>query len=133
MSASYVRSKTRQWAAEVATASTVPFHDTINIDITPTDILWFTITFVSEFNEGTFCDRGFIEEGFITITVVSAAGEGDTTAIAAMEQIIPKLMEKVDPSGRLAYEAYEPIQESTLGSADRDYRVSAIINYRHTL
>ena len=50
-----------------------------------------------------------------------------------MEQLIPDLMAKVDASGRLAYESYEPIQESSAGSADRDYRMSVIINYMHTL
>ena len=133
MSASYVRSKTRTWAVEVSTASAVPFHETINTSINPTEDTWFTVSFTSEFNDGTFCDRGFMEQGFITITVVAAPGTGDTTAITAMEKIIPALMAKVDPSGRLAYESYEPLQENSSGSADRDYRLTVIINYRHVL
>ena len=133
MSASYVRSKTRTWAVEVSTASAVPFHETINTSTNPTEDTWFTVSFTSEFNDGTFCDRGFMEQGFITITVVAAPGTGDTTAITAMEKIIPALMAKVDPSGRLAYESYEPLQENSLGSADRDYRLTVIINYRHSL
>ena len=133
MSASYVRSKTRQWAGEVSAASTVPFYETINTAISPTENVWFTVSFTSEFNEGTFCDRGFIEQGFITITVAAAPGTGDSAAVTAMEQIVPALMAKVDASGRLAYESYEPLQENTQGSADRDYRMTVIINYRHTL
>ena len=133
MSASYVRSKTRQWTAEVATATGVPFHETINTAGTPSDLVWWTVGFNAEFNDGTFCDRGFIETGFISVTIVAAPGEGDAAAVTAVEQIIPALMAKVDPSGRLAYESWEPIQESTQGSADRDYRLTSIINYRHTL
>ena len=133
MSASYVRSKTRQWAGEVSTASAVTFYETINTSISPTENVWFTVSFTSEFNEGTFCDRGFIEQGFITITVAAAPGTGDSAAVTAMEQIVPALMAKVDASGRLAYESYEPLQENSQGSADRDYRMTVIINYRHTL
>ena len=133
MSASYVRSKTRQWVAEASTATTVPFYETINVATNPSVDTWFTVSFTSEFNEGTFCDRGFIEQGFITVTVVAAPGTGDADAVVAMEQLIPDLMAKVDASGRLAYESYEPIQESSAGSADRDYRMSVIINYMHTL
>ena len=133
MSASYVRSKTRQWAGEVSATSAVPFHETINTSTNPTEDTWFTVSFTSEFNEGTFCDRGFIEQGFITVTVVAAPGTGDGDAVTAMELIIPALMAKVDASGRLAYESYEPLQENTQGSADRDYRMTVIINYRHSL
>ena len=133
MSASYVRSKTRQWAGEVSAASAVPFYETINTANNPTEDTWFTVSFTSEFNSGTFCDRGFIEQGFITVTVVAAPGTGDSDAVTAMEQIVPALMAKVDASGRLAYESYEPLQENSQGSADRDYRMTVIINYRHTL
>ena len=133
MSASYVRDKTRTWCNEVSTATTVPFYDSINVEINPTDDVWFSVAFGADYNEGTFCDRGFMELGFVRVVVVAAPGTGDVEAISAMERIIPGLLGKVDPSGRLTYEGYEPLNEASGGSADADYRVEVVLNCRHTL
>lgn len=133
MSASFVRTTFRTWATEVATATTLPFYDTINQSQNPTDAIWWTCEFTSELHEGTFCQRGYFETGFITVIVVSEPGIGDLQAIQAMEQIVPALDAKIDPTQRLVLESYDPLDEQTAGSADQSYRVRCNINYRHSL
>ena len=133
MSASYVRTKTREWCTEVSTALAIPFYDTINQEQAPTDNVWFTVEFFSEFHSGTFCNPGYIENGFVSIIVVAKPGRGDLEAIQAMEQIIPALDAKVDPTQRLVYTSYEPLDEFSGGTADKDYRVRVVINYNHSL
>ena len=133
MSASYVRTKTRDWCGEVAAATTIPFYDTINMEHIPTADVWFTVGFTSEFHEGTFCNTGYIENGFITVTVIARPGRGDLEAIQAMEQIIPALDAKIDPTQRLVLKNYEPIDEASNGSADKDYRIRVLMNYQHSL
>jgi hypothetical protein len=133
VSASYIRAKFRTWATEVAAATGLPFYDTINRQQNPADAVWWTCGFTSEFHEGTFCDRGYIETGFVTVIVVAEPGLGDLPAVQAMEQIVPALDAKIDPTQRLVLESYEPIDEQTAGSADQNYRVRCNINYRHSL
>lgn len=133
MSASYVRDKIRTWAATASTASLTAFHDTVNIEVKPAEDVWFSVGFGVDFNEGTFCTPGYIENGLITVVVFGRAGTGDIDSIKAMELIIPSFMAQVDPSGRLSLQSYEPIREASKGSADNYYRVEVAINYIHEL
>ena len=123
----------KTWCNEVATSSGVTFYDTINNHVTPADTVWFTVSFTSEFHEGTFCNRGYIESGFITITVAADPGRGDIPAVQAMEKIIPALDAKLDNTQRLVLTSYEPIDEASAGSADKDYRIRVIMNYRYSV
>ena len=131
MSSSFVRSTMRAWAGQVATATGIPFYDTVNINVDPKDAVWFTLVFVSESHEGTFCKPNFIEHGFVSIVFVARAGIGDTAAIAAVEQVVPALFAMSDPA--LSLINYEPVDEDSFGSADKDYRVSVAMNYRLSL
>ena len=133
MSASYVRTTMRKWCDEVATALSIPFYDTVNLEQMPSDNVWFTVSFVSEYHEGTFCNKEYLENGFITVTAVARPGRGDLEAIQALEQVVPALDAKIDPTGRLVLDSYEPIDEASNGSADKDYRVRVIMNYTHSL
>lgn len=131
MSSSYVRSKIRQWCGEVATAAAVPFYDTVNVNVRPSDAVWFTVSFVAEMHEGTFCAPNFIEHGFINVVFIARPGIGDTAAIEAVEDVIPALMAKSD--SKLTLINFEPVDEDSLGSADKDYRMSVAVNYRLSL
>jgi hypothetical protein len=133
LSSSYVREKFRQWAVEVQATTGDVFHSTINTAENPTDSIWWTAQFVAEFNEGTFCKRPFMETGFIVVIAVARAGLGDLEAIRMLERVIPELLAKVDPTQRLVLETHDPIRDETAGSADRSFRVSVSIDYRHSL
>ena len=133
MSASYAREKTRQWANEVAALTSFAFYDTVNTEVDPVDNVWWTVEFESESFTGTFCQKGYLEQGFIELTVLAAAGSGDTAAISALEFIIPEIMSKIDNTQRLVFESHEPVRESSVGSADRWYRMAVAINYRLSL
>lgn len=131
MSSSYVRSKVRQWCGEIAAATSVPFYDTVNVSVNPAQPVWFTVVFTAEMHEGTFCRSDFIEMGFITLVIFARPGIGDTAAIAAVEVIVPAIMAKTD--SKLSLINFEPLDEETFGSADKDYRVSVAVNYRLSL
>jgi hypothetical protein len=131
MSASYVRNKVRQWCAAAAASTGIPFHDTVNVSVNPTDPVWFTVAFVSESHEGTFCKPDFIENGFISVVFFALPGTGDTACITAVEAVIPVLFANLDL--KLALINYDPVDEDSLGSADKDYRMSVSINYRLSL
>ena len=131
MSAGAVRTQVRTWAAEVETSTGVPFYDTINILQSPADNVWWTVAFVSEYHDGTFCEPGYIEHGFVEVIVIAQPGRGDADAITAIEQIIPALMGK--DMNKVELISYEPIDEITNGSADESYRIRCLINYLYSL
>ena len=133
MSASYVRTTMRTWCNEVATAVSVPFYDTVNLAPVTPDNVWWTVEFVSEYHEGTFCNPGYVENGFISVFVIARPGRGDAEAIAAIEAIIPALDAKIDPTQRFVLKNYEPIDEDSAGSADSNYRLRVVFNYAHSL
>ena len=133
MSASYVRSKIEQWCEEAAQTTTVPFYKTINIDVDPPDPVWWTVEFMSLYQEGLLCKRGYMEEGVARMVFIGQPGIGWEDTITAVESVIPELMGKVDPSRRLELTDYEPIAEESIGSAEPKYMVSVSITYVHKL
>lgn len=133
MSAKYVRDKVRVWAGEVANTATIPYYDTVNREENPTDSVWFTMSFGVDLISGTFCEPGYIENGFFTVMVFAQPGTGDAQAVDAIEQILPEFMGKIDPSARLSLENYEPMREASDGSAEKYYRVQVTVNYLHQL
>ena len=130
MSALYVRNTFRAWAAQVATATGVPYYDTINLEQNPTDAVFFTLEFVAEFfSNQTFCKSEETEDGFVRIVVLAQPGTGDTAAITALEAIGTDFATKTDP--QVTIEGFEPLQEMTAGSADQNYRVGVVIDYSY--
>ena len=133
MSALYVRNTFRTWIAEVSVDTGIAVYDTINYEQSPTEDVYLTYAFTAEDMEGTFCEPGYIETGFIEVIAVAAPGQGDEEAVLALETIVPELFAKIDRTQRLALTSYEAIEEATAGSADKDYRLRVIFNYRHSL
>ena len=131
MSSSHVRNKIRQWAAAASTTAGVPFHETINVSVNPSDAVWFTVSFTSESHEGNFCKSPFIENGFVTFTFIARPGIGDAACLAALESVIPLAYANTD--AQLTLINYEPIDEDSFGSADKDYRMTVNMNYRLSL
>lgn len=133
MTASYARAKARQWAEEISGVLDIPFHDTINKSVKESADVWFTLQFAAEFIDGTFCKKGYLEQGLVDVVIIAKAGIGDEEAVRAVELIVPMMMDKVDPTQRFTFQSYEPILEGTGGSADASYRVSVAIAYTHNL
>ena len=133
MSASALRTQVETWCGEVAVTSRIPFHPTINTGDEVADDVWFTVEYGTDDFEGTFCEKGYLENGFIRVVVMAPAGNGWKPAVTAMETIIPLLYNKVDPMKKVVLERYEPLQEGTNGTADSDYMVSVIIDYVYSL
>lgn len=130
MSALHVRNMVRQWCEQIGNAEGIPFYDTINRSHRPNDNVWFTVEFFATEVEGMFCKDNYMEVGSVTLVVIARPGIGDVEAVSAMEAILPALYAMTDV--RFAWESWEPVFEDTAGSADRDYRIGAILNYRHS-
>ena len=105
----------------------------MNLEQDPQDDCWFTIDFFALSMDGVFCQKGYIERGFVYVDVFAAPGRGDLEAIQAMEIIIPEMFAKVDPTQRLVLESYDPLEEASGGSANRQYQVTVGIAYQHSL
>lgn len=129
MSAGYVRDTMRTWAAEIAAALSIPFYDTINRNVNPSEAVWFSLEFYADAREGMFCEA-YMETGSATLIVVAQPGIGDSQAILAIEQLIPAFWEKKDAGGLLTLENWQPVFEDSGGSADHGYRVGALFDYR---
>ena len=97
MSAKYVREKVRLWCESVHAYTGVPFYDTINRQVNPSEAVWWTVAFFSDAIEGVFCRQKFMEVGAVTVIVNARPGIGDDEAIEAIEKIIPALWNKTDP------------------------------------
>lgn len=133
MSSSYVRQLVRKWAEEAAALRGVPYYDTVNREQRPTDDVWFTLSFISEYSSGTFCQPNYIETGAVSFVFFARPGTGDAECLSAVESIIPDIMNKVDPTQRLALQNYEPVDEYSDGSTDKDYELRVLVNYHHSL
>lgn len=134
MSALYVRNTVRAWAQMMSGPLGVQFYDTVNRDQNPADVTWWTVQFFAEAYDGeTFCGPGFIESGSFQVVVLSKPGVGDEDAVDALERIVREYFNQIDSTQRLALTTFEPAAEESAGSADRNYRVSAFINYRLSL
>jgi len=129
MSSLYVREKVREWAQ--LPSITVPYYDTINVEEQPTDDVWFTAEFETEYSEKiTFCGQT-AEEGLINFVFESSAGTGDEALITVAQDTVSTILEQNDPSSELSLEmAYAP-EEYTGGSADSGYRVLISVEYYH--
>jgi len=124
----------RRWAAEIAALHpTIPFYDTVNRNQDPQDDVWWTVDFFPLTMDGTFCERGYVETGYVYVDVFAAPGRGDMEAIQAMEIIIPEMFGKVDPTQRLVLESYDPLEEASGGSARQSYQVTVGMLYQHSL
>lgn len=134
MSASHVRNTTRNWAQAIsAIAGNPQYYDTINVEVDPSDAVWWTMEYQAEFFQGTFCARNYLENGFIRLIVFAQPGTGDTACVAGLETIVPQMLAQIDPTQRLVIETYEPAQEASGGSADSTYRLSVLLNYKLSL
>lgn len=129
MSSVYVREKVREWAQ--LPSITVPYYDTINVEEQPTEDIWFTAEFETEYSEKiTFCGQT-AEEGLINFVFETNAGVGDEALITTAENTVATILEQNDPTSDLTLElAYAP-EEYTGGSADSGYRVSISVEYYH--
>ena len=125
MSASHVRNTFRN----VVTGAAIPVYDTINLHAEPTDPIWLTYEFESEYmQKDSYCDD-WEEIGVILVYVVGKAGRGDAAVIAAAETELKRIYNSTDPAGLMEFTGILPIEETSGGDADPNYRVSFGIEY----
>lgn len=122
MSSKYVR----DFARGQKNKFTVPFYETINNEVNPTEPLWMTFTFDAFTKDvDTYC-RSTTEYGVINLVFFSDPGMGDDTAITAAELNAKMFYDQVDSSGRLVFTEVSAPEEVSNG---RDYVVSISVTY----
>lgn len=132
MSSSYVRGLARTWASAAATATSIPFYETVNTDQNPSDPVWWTIEFSAEFSEKlSFCDT-WREEGIADIVVSGRPGVGDLAVIDASEKIRDNMLSNNDPARKFYLAGPNPPVEYSGGSGELSwYQVSISIEYSY--
>jgi hypothetical protein len=104
MSSRAVRTLCRQWAA----ALPVPFHDTVGLDVDPTDPMWCSLEFMADYKEKlSYCDQ-WNEIGTITLMFFGSIGTGDDALLAAAEPAAQQFFSQTDPTGRLVLDSINP-------------------------
>ena len=130
MSSLYVRTTFRNWVTDPA-GFAVPYHDTINRSVSPTEAIWLTLDFEPEFSdEINFC-RDEIEEGIVDFVFSGRAGVGDTAILTAAEADMAWLKTQEDPTGRLVIGGIHAPEEFTAGDAELSYRIVFGVEYAH--
>jgi hypothetical protein len=128
MSRKYVRDTVRNWIAALPSPAS-PFYETINVDENPTDLLWYTVDFQSEFTStSTYCDQKE-EQGVIDFVFSGAPGVGDSAVISAAESVVDAFMKNKDPTGKLSLQNVLAPDEFSGGTANKYYQVIVGVEY----
>lgn len=129
MSSRYVRNLTEGWAEAAGTASGVPFHPTVNLEVNTQDPIWFTLEWdVLGQTKLTYCEN-FIEDGQIRLCFFSQVGIGYDEAFQQIEETAAYFFDNTDPAGRLVLMVLDPPDE--FGSLDTPwFMVEVLVSYQ---
>lgn len=110
----------------------IPFYDTINASNDPTDPIWVTAEFFTDFTDYMCISnrQKRIEYGTVDILVFGLAGNGYTAVSRLADSIEDHFL-----SGKLTNETSiigtSGASEFTNGSADNYYALALSLNYEH--
>jgi hypothetical protein len=125
MSSKYIR----DFARGLTPRLTTPYYDTINSDVSPTEDLWFTLTFDAYSKQvDTYC-RSTVEYGVINLIFFGNPGIGDGVILTAAEADATIFYNQSDTSGRLVFINRSPPEELISNDGSPDYVVSVSIEY----
>ena len=111
----------------------VPYYNTINERQRPTDELWVTVEYYSDYNErACFAGKARIEHGTVDISVMARAGNGYTPAIRLAE-IIEDHFFGMDLGGGIVIEDTVAPSEGSQGDAQPLYSAVVSLEYSHTI
>lgn len=129
MSSYYVRSLIEGWLKDQAMS--VPYYPTINEEQNPTDDIWCTADFTSNYRDVmTFCEGLTTEEGEVEIEYFGKAGIGDDSLIQAIEADMLILMAQRDPNSKCILMRRSAPFETSGGSAMMMYGLSIYVDYQ---
>ena len=129
MSALYVRDTLRGWLSDRSLGWAMPFYDSINIDVNPTDDLWSTLLFITSTAQVvTYC--GFVEErGQFDFLGLGKPGAGDSALVAACEHDAAILQQLHDTRGQLTLVSAGPLEDFLQAGNVPWYSVSSTFQY----
>lgn len=129
MSTRAVRTLARQWASELS----VPYVDTINLEVNPEFDIWFTIEFSAYgMDKLSFCDS-WQEVGSIQLDFLGLAGVGDDALLAAAEPAVRAFFQKRDPTGLLVFSGISAPDDFTPTGGTPKFGVSFVISYSYQI
>jgi hypothetical protein len=111
MSSRHVRQLFRSWVAKFTT----PYHETVNTESSPQEVMWCTLEFASAFTQRTDLCNGSEEQGSVNVWFFCPAGVGDDTLLAQAEADVDLLMQQTDPSGKVALLGVQPPDDMSGG------------------
>ena len=124
MASSYVMDQLRQWCSGLS----LPFYDTINREVNPSDPAWLTIQPVTVIaSQADYC-HGQHERGTFDLIVLTQGGTGDAIQKQA-EADLATLMAQRDPQQRLTLVNAGPFDPFPQPGAARFFTLSAAIDY----
>jgi hypothetical protein len=130
MSSGYVRTLIEGWLNDAA--MDVPYYPTANLEQNPTDDIWCTADFSSNFRDFmTYCDGMVIEEGEVEVRYLGLPGIGYSTLLAALEADMITLMAQRDPGGKCVLMSRSAPFESSGGTATLQYGLSVYMDYQY--
>jgi hypothetical protein len=110
----------------------LPFYDTINFEVDPSDPIWWSVAFYSrEHNNKTFCKKGYAEAGDIDLIFSGQPGVGDEPLLTVLEPAVGQFLQNTDPTGSFVIEGFDPVSEMVQGTADRWYRLIVGVRYSY--
>ena len=108
----------------------VPFYETINENQLPTDDLWVTMDFESNFQDPTCYSRKERQEhGTVGIAVFAKAGTGDLAAVQLADLIEDHFIDPAVDLTPVNVDAVQSASEFTNGDVPRFYGVEVNIDY----
>ena len=111
----------------------VPFYNTVNERQRPTDELWVTCEYYSDYAEAVcFAGKSRIEHGTVDVSVFSRPGGGYVPAIRLAE-VIADHFYGMDLGNGIVIQDIVPPAEGSQGDAQPLYEVIASLEYMHTL
>lgn len=127
MSSLYVRTKVREWAAQLS----LPFFDTVNVNQPdPPAPSWLTVQFmVAQAGLTDYCN-GQAERGTFDFIVLTRGNSSDTV-LAQAEADLKQFMAQRDPTGQLTLIVASPFEDFYQPGSARWFTLSAAVDYQY--
>jgi len=126
MSSLYVRSRVREWCA----ALSLPFHDTVNTEVSPADPAWLTVQFINAQSSALDFCRSKWERGTFDLIVLTKGNTSDAI-LAQAEADLAQLMTRQDPGARLCLITAGPFEDFFQPASARWFALSAAVDYQY--
>lgn len=122
MASHLVRTTVKAWL----NAGTVPFYDSVNVEINPADDIWVTVDWVYGSREAlSYCGE-MLESGTFNVVFFGRPGIGEDVLLTAAEAEMAVLMTRIDTSGRVVLLSHDAPSDFR---QEEHYCIEFMVNY----